>query len=222
MHVSSAITGFLNYVKDVTLDHFEIIDIFVYDENLDFRGRASQFIAREGIFQKFEGEDPKDWIFIIWNRGSLQPNDTSHSRIMDVTMGLNDSDVIDSEVRMRMVKLDIELKIVTNNIDIAETLEEWLHIRSGELLTFSADYGTEFGIMECSAEADMSTTFEKEDINELGSLMSVGTTATISFPIFLVPNEAKIIKHIHNKIYDSVSINYDAQVLSDEWIPDAP
>jgi hypothetical protein len=141
---------------------------------------------------------------------------------MDVTMGLNDPEVIDSEVRMRMAKLDIELKIVTNNIDIAETLEEWLHIRTGELLTFSADYGTEFGIMECSAEADMSTTFEKEDINELGSLMSVGTAATISFPIFLVPNEAKIIEHIHSKIYDSASINYDAQVLSDEWIPDAP
>ena len=222
MNVSAAILGFLNHVKDVTLEPFEILDVFVYDENLDFRGRASQYIAREGIFQKLEGRPPKDWIFIIWNRGSLSTNSSSHNRILDVSLGINDPDVIDAEVRMRMAMIDVELKIVTNNIDIAENIEEWLHVMSGELLTFDADYGDPLGIMDCSIDADTTTTFEKEDLNEVGSLMSVGITGVISFPIFLKPKQASIIEHIHNKIYDSVRVDYDAPILSDEWIPDEP
>ena len=141
MNVSVAITGFLNHIKEETLNHFDILDIFVYDENLDFRGRASQYISREGIFQQIEGGTPNDWIFIIWNRGSLMTNDTSHNRIVSVTLDSANLGEIDSDVIMRMAKVDIELKIVTNNIDIAENIEEWLHVLSGESVSFEADYG---------------------------------------------------------------------------------
>ena len=222
MNVSKAITGFLYHIKDNTLSHFDLLDVFVYDEGLDFRGRASQYIAREGIFQQIEGQTPNDWAFIIWNRGGLTSNDTSHNRILEVSLGQVDRDIIDSTVTMRMAKVDVEIKIVTNNIELAENIEEWLHVLSGETVVFTADYGTPFDDMECSAEPDASTSFDKEDLNEVGSVISIGLSSTISFPVFLDPKQASIIKFIHNKIYDSLKVDYTAPVLSDEWIPNAP
>jgi len=217
MNVSSAVVGYLDYMKDVILESFDILDTYVYDENLDFRGRASQFIAREGVFQKLEGEQPKDWVFIIWNRGSLVTNDTSHNRVMKISVGTVNKNLVDSESVMRMAKLDVEMKIVTNNIDIAERIEEWLHVLSGETVTFEADYGSELGVMKCSVDADTTTSFEKEDLAEVGSTMSIGLQATISFPVILGVRKANIIKHIHNRLWGSVRINSEG--LSDDWIP---
>lgn len=220
MNVSAAILGYLNFIKDQTLSHFDILDVFVFDESLDFRGRASQYIAREGVFQKEEGTPPKDWIFIIWNRGSLSTNDTSHNRVLNVTLPeISGGEYIDSISTMRMATLSLELKIVTNNIELAEEIEEWLHVLSGELVSFEADYGEPFGIINCSSQAETSTTFEKEDINEVGSTMAIGLQADISFPIILAPKKAKIIKHIHSKIYSSLD---KGSLESDEWIKDPP
>lgn len=222
MNVSKAISGFLSHIKDNTLSHFDLLDVFVYDEGLDFRGRASQYIAREGVFQQMEGSSPNDWVFIIWNRSGLTSNDTSHNRILEVTIGQIDPNIIDTSVTMRMAKVDVEIKVVTNNIELAENIEEWLHVLNGETIAFSADYGAPFDVMECSAEADSTTSFDKEDLNEVGSVISIGLSSTISFPVFLDPKQAKIIKHIHNKIYDALYVDYSAPILSDEWIPDAP
>jgi len=212
MNVSSAIIGYLNHIRLETLSEFTILDNYIYDESLDFRGRASQFIAREDVFQKLEGKAPKDWIFIIWNRGSLITNDTSHNRPLRVTVGTIDPKKIDSECKVRMGKIDVEMKIVTNNIEIAERIEEWLHVLAGESVVYEADYGTELGVMKCSIDSEASTSFEKEDLAEVGSTISIGLQATISFPVIIGLKKADIIEHIHNNIWGDVHL--DSEKLS--------
>lgn len=200
MNVSYAVKGILEKVRTETLKHFDVLDIYIYDETLDFRGRASQWIAREGVFQQFEGEMAKDWIFIIWNRSSLQKSNYQN-RPMEVSANMTDPNgYADSRTTMRMASLDVEFKIVTNNIGIAEQIEEHLYVNTGELTTFDADYA-ELGIMKCSAQPDSTTTFEKEDLNELGPVNSVGLQLNINFPVIMPMEMAYIIKEIDYTLY---------------------
>jgi len=213
MNVNSAIGGLLSHIKDVTLSSFSILDMFIYDEQLDFSRRAKQYITRESVFQQVEGGTQNDWVFIIWNRGDLQTNSTSHNRPLSVSVGTIDPNLIDSEVKMRMASMEIEMKIITNNIDLAERIEEYLHVECGETTTYQADYGV-LGIMECSADAESSTSFEKEEIESHGSVISVGLNSTISFPVFLGINPANTIGTIDYNIYESINADYNSNLLS--------
>lgn len=216
MNTSSAIKGILDKVRIETLKHFEVLDIYIYDENLDFRGRASQWIAREGVFQQYEGQMAKDWIFIIWNRSSLQKSNYQN-RPMEITASLNDPDGhVNSRTTVRMASLDVEFKIVTNNIGIAEQIEEHLYVNTGELTTFKADYG-ELGIMNCSAQPDSTTSFEKEDLNETGPVNSIGLQLNINFPVIMPMEMANVIKEIDYTLYQDRG-SEEPQILDEEII----
>ena len=194
--------GLLDHLKETTLQYFEVLDTYIYDETLDFRGRASQWVAREGIFEFAEGEVPKDWVFIIWNRSSLQEANWNN-RPMQVTANFEDpstSDQANATTNMRMASLDVEIKIVTNNIGIAEQIEEHLYVNTGEFLVFDADYG-ENGIFNLSAQPSTTTTFEKEDLVELGPVMAVGLQVNINFPVIMPLKQASVIEIINYKLW---------------------
>lgn len=203
MNTSKAIIGLLDKIRTTTLQHFEVLDAYIYDETLDFRGRASQYIARQDVFQQLEGKPPKNWVFMIWNRSSLM-NSNYNNRPMEITI---DSTGVgthaDSTTNMRMASLDIELKIVTNNIEIAETIEEHLYVNTGEFVVFEADYG-EHGIITCSAQPDTTTSFEKEDIQEVGPVIGIGTTININYPVIMPTKIAPVIETIDYRLWAGV------------------
>ena len=201
MNISAAIVAFLDTIKDTTLKHFDVIDTYVYDESLDFRGRASQFIARESVFQKEEGEPPKNWVFIIWNRGNLMPsnyNNRPYVLTMDSTK--TDAPHADSIATMRWASMDIELKIVTNNMEIGETIEEHLYVNSAEFTTFVVDLGAN-GLIDCSAQPEKTNTFEKEDIQEVGSVIGIGLSVNINFPVIMPEEMTPVIETIDYKLW---------------------
>jgi hypothetical protein len=202
LNVSNAVVGYLNRIKDGILAHFDVLDTFIYDESLDFRGRASQYLARESVFQKLEGETPKDWVFIIWNRGSISESGLNN-RVQEIQYESPDAGYpghADSTVLYRLASIDIELKIVTNNISIAEYIEEYLYVLVGELATFDADYG-EYGIWKCAATPAKTTSFEKEDINELGPVIGVGLSTALEFPVLLPAKKGNLILEINEKLW---------------------
>jgi len=219
MNVSSAITGFLSHIKETTLVDFEMIGLeFIFDENLDFRGRTSQFVARRNEYQKTEGNQPTDWAYIIWNRGSLASSDVLNRPLRVGTS--NTANELTGVSDIRYASLDVELKIVTNNTEIAETIEEYLHVTTGERVTFIADYGTPFGDFACSASGESSTTFEREELTEVGSVTAIGLSSVIHFPIILPSEAVKRIEHIHNKIYDN--FQPEENLVSDDWVVSQP
>jgi len=208
MNVSSAILGLLDFIKDDLLQKFEVVDTFIYDENLDFRGRASQYISRTGIFQRAEGETPKDWILLIWNRSSI--NDSNYNNRpyavtarFDNLTSLDEEDYPNSTALTRLASIDVEIKMTTNNINIAERLEEYFYVKSGEMIDFEADYG-DIGLVRCSAQPSRTTTFEKEDMNELGPVIAVGLTVNLNFPVVLDFELAPVIENINERLWVSL------------------
>lgn len=202
MNVSYVIQGLLDKVRTETLSHFTVLDSYIYDENLDFRGRASQWLAREGIFQKYEGEIPNDWVFIIWNRSSIQ-NSNYNNRPMQMKVATPNSPdgKADAISTYRSASINVGFKIVTNNMNIAETIEEHLYVNTGELTTFAASYEV-FGVdVECSASPDTTTTFEKEDLNELGPVIGVGVDIVVEFPVIMPVDPIHRINIINEKIW---------------------
>ncbi len=205
MNVSSVIIGLLDKLRNDTLKHFTVMDTYIYDETLDFRGRASQWLAREGIFQREEGETPKDWVFIIWNRGSLSPSNYNNkpSRVTVNTTPLA-MDYADAETTMRMASLDIGIKVVTNNMSIAETIEEHLYVNTGEFEVFDADYGDPIGVIKCSAQPNTTTSFEKEDLASLGPVIGIGLSLNLNFPVIMPLEIGSVIKEIDYKLWQGI------------------
>lgn len=217
MNTSRAIIGLLDTVRNTTLKHFDVLDTYIYDESLDFRGRASQYIAREDVFQQLEGTPPKDWIFIIWNRSSLMSSNYNN-RPLGITVNSLDNDAphADSTTNMRMASLDVEMKIVTNNIEIAETIEEHLYVNTGEFVVYEADYGS-LGKITCSAQPDTDTSWEKEDINEVGPVIGIGITININFPVIMPPEIASVIESIDYRLWAGV-INKHPDLVEEKII----
>ena len=181
MTVSYAIEGYLNFIKDSVLSDFSdiVLSGFVYDESLEFNARASSFIRKQIEFQKAEGTPVTDWAFIVWNRSNLGASFTSRPQV--VTIDTTDDDIPDSKATMKMGTLEIELKVFTNNVEVGEYIEEYLHVLSGELVSFEANY-VEYGeTMRCSADPTSATTFEKEELAEVGSTIGIGITSTIHY-----------------------------------------
>ena len=222
MNVTYAIEGYLNFIKDDLLEDFShvMLDTFVYDEGMTFSNRASSFIRKQLEFQKAEGTPVTDWAFIVWSRGDLDISKSS--RPLKITVDTTGNGVIDSVTTMKHAGLDIQLKVYTNNVELGETIEEYFHVLSGELVSYEADYKA-LGIMKCSVDPSTTSTFEKEELAEVGSVIGIGVSGMIHFPVILPTKEARIIEYIHNKIWDG----YDEQdenaiVMSDEWIPSEP
>lgn len=201
-NTEAAIVGLLDKVRLSTLEHFTVLDTYIYDEGLDFRGRASQFITREGIFQQLEGKPSNDWVFIIWNRSSLQ-NSNYNNRPIEISANFEDPDGpnrANSTANMRMASLDIEFKIVTNNMSIAESIEEHLYVNTGEFLVYEADYG-DLGIFTLGAMPGTNTSFEKEDLGENGPVIGIGLTVNIEFPVIMPFNMSSVIETINYKLW---------------------
>ena len=222
MTVTFAIEGYLNFIKDDLLADFSdvMIDAFVYDEGMAFNDRASSFIRKQLEFQKEEGKTVTDWAFIVWNRGDLDISKSS--RPLKISVDLDGDDMIDSVTTMKTAGLDIQIKVYTNNVELGETIEEYFHVLSGELVSYEADY-QHFGKMQCSVDPSTTTTFEKEELAEVGSVIGIGVSGTIHFPVILPVKGAQIIKNIHSKIWDGYGDeDENAIILTDEWIPEEP
>jgi len=201
MNTSCAILGLLDKVRTTTLKHFQVLDTYIYDENLDFRGRASQYYAREGVFSQIEGVPPNDWIFIIWNRSSISASNFNNRPISATanSFGLNSGNP-DSKTTFRMASLDVGFKIVTNNIEISETIEEHLYVNAGEFVVFEADYGS-LGTFTCSSQSDKTVSWDKEDINEVGPVMGVGIYLNINYPVIMPAEISPFIGSINSRLW---------------------
>lgn len=212
MVTTKVITGLLNHVKDVTLSQFSIENYFVYDPNLDFSERAKQYISRQGIFQTLEGEVPDTWAIIVWSRSGIEkPPQTMRQHRVPLS-STNDLQNLDSESEMRVGQISIDFKIITNNMEYAEDIEETLYVRAGESIDFEADYGATFGLHRCASEAEAPTSFETVDIESHGSVTAVATTFNVSYPVYLPVTSAKNILDI---IEDIHSYNENGDTLMD-------
>lgn len=186
MTTSNVILSYLNHVKDGPLAGFPIENIFVFDESMDFSERAVQYITRKGPYQKLEGTPPDAWVIIIWNRGSLTTSDLNRAMMVTVARE-DDPDRLEGEAKFRMAKLTVDMKFITNSIELAETMEEYLHVLSGEPISFEFSL-PRFGTFRASADGETSTEFEKQEISEYGSLTSVSLSTTLNYPIILPVN----------------------------------
>lgn len=222
MNVSYAIEGYLTHIQTTILADFSdmMLSGFVYDESMDFQARASSFIRKQPEFQKLEGQVINDWAFLVWSRGDL--NMGHQGRPLTVSISSNNDDVIDTTAIMRMATIDVPIKIYTNNVERAETIEEYFHVMTGELTHFEADYGAH-GIMKCSVTPDTSTTFEKEELENVGSTIGIGLTATLHFPVILPGKTASRIEHINSRIWDGLDdSDENMKILSNEWVLTEP
>ena len=223
MTVSYAIEGYLNFLKDTVLGDFSdiVLSGFVYDESMDFNARASSFIRKQAEFQKEEGSPITDWAFIVWNRGDIGSSFTS--RPQKISIATNNDDVIDATATMKMGTIEVQVKVYTNNVEIGEHIEEYLHVLSGEMVSFEANYIAFGEIMKCSADPSTSTTFEKEELAEVGSTIGIGLSTTIHFPVIVRQRSATRIEHIHSIIYDGLYFeDENKQELYNEWILTEP
>jgi len=201
MMTTNAILGYLTYVSTTTLSKFTIENIYVYDESLNFTERAIQYITRSGPFAKIEGEVPETWVILIWSRGSLVKSDIN-GRPMTVSIGLENS--INGESKFRMADLDVTLKYVTNSIELAEDIEEYLHVLAEENVSFPFS-DVNFGDFRASAKPGATTEFEKEETASNGSVSSVTLNATITYPIILPKQEVKDIRVINHTVQPFIS-----------------
>ena len=222
MNVTYAIEGYLDHVKNTLLQDFSgvMLNAYIYDEALEFGNRASSFIRKQLEFQKEEGQPVTDWAFLVWNRGDLDASNSS--RPLKISVDTDGDGIINSTTTMKTASLEIQIKIYTNSVELGETIEEYFHILSGELTSYVADYKA-FGDMKCSSNPSTTTTFEKEELNEVGSVIGIGLSASIHFPVLLPVKDAKIIEFINNKIWDGFDdLDENKVLLDDMWIPSEP
>ena len=222
MNVTYAIQGYLDHVQNTLLADFSDIMLsgFVYDESMDFAARASSFIRKQPEFQKVEGQAPNDWAFLVWSRGDL--NMGPQGRPLQISIASNNDGIIDTTAKMRMATMDVQIKIYTNNVEKGEDIEEYFHVMSGEFARFNADYGS-LGIMQCSIHPDTSTTFEKEELEQVGSTIGIGLGGVLHFPVILPGQTVSRIEHIHSKIWDGIDdSDENMTILSDEWVLTEP
>ncbi len=197
---SNAILGYLNYIKNNSLPIFPIEPMFVYDESLDFSERAIQYITRKGPYAKIEGAVPDKWVILIWSRGSLIKSPTN-GRPMEISLpSADDSETLVGISKFRMADLDVTIKLVTNSIEMAEDIEEYLHVLSEETVSFGFTDSI-FGDFRASGSPGATTEFEKETTAEFGSVSSVTLNASISFPVILPTREVKDIRVINHEIF---------------------
>ena len=184
MMTSNAIIGYLNHLNDITLGDFVIEDTYVFDESLDFAARAIQYVTRQGAYEKVEGTVPDTWVIMIWSRGSL---DTSvvNNRTQTITVpDLTETDRLEGYSNYRMASLPVTCKFVTNSIELAEDIEEYLFVLADEYASY-AFTAPRFGDFRAAALTDANVEFEKEDTESYGSITAVTLNASISFPVIL-------------------------------------
>ena len=223
MIVTYAIEGYLKFMKETLLSDFSdiLLNGYVYDESMDFNSRASAFIRKQMEFQKAEGTEVTDWAFIVWSRGDLSSSFTS--RPTKISIDSNNDGVLDSTATMKMGAVEVQMKVYTNNVELAETIEEYFHVYSGELTHFDANYVHYGKIMKCSVDPDTTTTFEKEELAEVGSTIGIGINGNIHFPVIVGKQTVARIEHIHSIIWDGLSFeDENKQKLYDEWILTPP
>jgi len=202
---TNAILGFLDYLNTKSLTIFPIDTFYVYDESLDFAERAIQYITRKGPYSKLEGVVPEKWVILIWNRGSLIKSPTN-GRAMDISIPSEVDGRIAGISKFRMADLDITCKFVTNSIEMAEDMEEYLHVLAEESISFGFNNPI-FGDFRASASPGATTDFEKETTSEYGSVSSVTLNASISFPVVLPLQNVKDIQTINHDIITDVDFN---------------
>jgi len=195
MQTSMVIEGLLEHVKDTILREFTIIPTFVFDDSLDFRERAVQYLAREGVFQTLEGETPSEWALFIWTRSPIvtpsqviRPHQVPYSNTMN--------DVLHGEFNHRLAQVDITCKIVSNSIEMSETMEEHMFVHGGERIDFVVDYGGVLGKIQCAAEAQASTNFEAEDLDGNGTVVAVSMDISLTYPVLIHQEEFANIANI--------------------------
>lgn len=198
---SNAILSTLSYIKDNILTGFPVQNTFIYDEDLDFARRAKEFIAREGIFEKYEATVPNEWVLIIWNRGSLAKNSVqprSFQTEVDFTTDGGLLGVVDS----RLAEVPVTMRIVTNNIEMAENLEEYLMVHLGERLSYESSNAL-FGDFRAACQVGVDTDFVKETLENYGSLTAIEFSVVINFPVLLPDiTELKRIESINTTIWE--------------------
>jgi hypothetical protein len=199
MMTSDAILGYLDFMRTEMLSVFPIENIYVFDESLDFTERAIQYITRAGPYEKIEAKDANDWVIIIWKRDSLVSS-AINGRPMEISIGSEaDETIIDSESKFRMAELGISIKLVTNNIELAEDIEEYLHVLTEEYVSYEFE-NTMFGKFMGTAMPGGTTEFEKEDTNSYGSVTSVSFVANLTYPIILPKTHRSRIERINADI----------------------
>ena len=198
MQTSMVIESLLDYVSENILSEFEILKPYVFDDSLNFRERAVQYLTRKGVFQTLEGETPDTWTMFIWTRSPLTPPPASQ-RYHSVPFALNPQDTLIGEYEQRTAQIDITCKMVCNNIEQAETMEEHMFVKGGDRISFEVDYGAPLGKMRCSAEALASTNFEVEDLDGNGTVVAVSMDLSIYYPVFAKKVEYQPILEIKNR-----------------------
>lgn len=199
MVTSKVISGFLDHIRLETLPEFAIENFYVYDDSLDFAERAVQYVARTGAYQKLEGKPPETWAIIIWSRGSITAPDQFQRRNRQVPLSTTkDLENLDMIIDERMGLIEVNFKVVTNNMEYAETIEEYLYVRNGESVVVEIDYGDELGKFMVGANTQSSTTFEAAPLESSGTVIAVGCNLSISYPIFLLSSPYKNITMIVN------------------------
>lgn len=198
MITTYAIGGFLDYMKTIICGQFPVIDQYVYDENGDFNSRAIQYITRDGIFSKLEGQVPESWVMFIWNRESITEGQV-HSRRMTFSSSLNDGTENLGVSQVRMGGLPVTLSIICSNIEMAEYIEEYLFVLAGETIVFDIDV-PDFGTFSLSTEVTLGSNFEKLQLENYGSATKIEKTFTINYPIILPKVYTPSINGISNRI----------------------
>jgi len=217
MQTSMVIEGLLGHIKDTTLGDFNILETFVFDDSLDFRARAIQYLTREGIFQTLESETPDEWSLFIWTRSPLT-NPQQVIRSNKITYSDNKDKMSDGTFDHRLAQIDISCKLVSNSIELSETIEEYLFVYGGEHIKFSVDYGGVIGIVECSAEAQASTNFETEDLDGNGTVVAVSLDMSITYPVLIHKKSGSNIEKITSDVYANNEIDVNNPVPSDEMV----
>lgn len=199
MQTSMVIESLLNHIKNSTLGEFTIEPNFVFDDSLDFRERAVQYITRNGVFEKVEGEVPSEWSIFIWTRSPIVSTDQvlrpHKAPYIDILSGASYG-----RYSHRLAQVDISCKIVSNSIELSETIEEHMFVLGGESVTFDVDYG-ELGVFTCSAVASASTNFEVTSLESNGTIVAVSFDVSITYPLLILKKEFKNIQEISSRTF---------------------
>jgi len=211
MVTSKIIGSYLGFLKDNLLSNFSVEPTFVYDESLDFRQRAVQYVTRSGIFQADEGSLPNNWSIIVWSRGSLETPPVAGRLHNNIAYYNSGSSILNGEYKGKLAQCIVSCKVVTNRIETAETIEELLFVQGSETVSFKTDYGENIGLIDCSAAPMVVTDFQSEDLEGNGTIVAISFDVTLFFPIFINPIEFQIMESVEQKSSEYNQNELDSQ-----------
>ena len=195
MITTKVLTGFFNKVRNLFND-FPLVPLFIYDNNLDFETVGSQYIAKEDIFQKLPESETNQWILLLWKRTNIKPVPFQNRGIYSVH-----NPEIMKNFKFKMATTTLSLSFVCSDITLGESLEEFIVLNLPEDFEFSYDVEN-LGEFRGIAKLNMDYSFEKFELTNFGSVISINLDFDVVYHIFGNENSSSIIEHIPLMIMD--------------------